>query len=326
MSAATALVLKYDIGGSPEDGFKLCERPSDPHSDRVAVFRGSRASCAEFGLVLEAKALPYDVAEIDGEWALLVAPAVFDTARDELTRYAAERSAVREMPAAIIPFDGAALGAGGYACVLLLIAYCTGIQLFGIDWLATGALDARAGGAAQWWRAITALTLHLDQAHLLSNLLFGVGIGVLAGRVFGPGVAWASIVGAGALGNYLDMLISPSVHRAVGASSAVFAALGLLAGFAWRQRLTLRERFRYRWAPLFGGVCLLAFLGAGGEHVDVLGHLLGFTAGLALGWLYARTGVPRRRGLGLQAAAGAVALGLIAVAWIFALRHPTGRL
>jgi membrane associated rhomboid family serine protease len=298
------------------------DRLRSGRSERFAVFRGSRASCAEFGLVLEAKGLPYDLVEDDGEWSLLVALAGFEAAREELARYAAERNVTPQLPAAIIPFGGAAFGAAGYALVLLLIAYCTGIQLFGIDWLATGALDARAG-AAQWWRALTALTLHLDQAHLLGNLLFGVGIGVLAGRVFGPGIAWASIVAAGALGNYVDMLISPSAHRSVGASTAVFAALGLLAGFAWRRRLTLRERFRYRWAPLFGGVCLLAFLGAGGEHVDALGHLLGFAAGLAFGWLYARTRVPERRGPGLQAAAGSAALGLIALAWIFALRHPT---
>jgi membrane associated rhomboid family serine protease len=220
-----------------------------------------------------------------------------------------------------VPFGGAATGGAIYAGVLLVIAYCTGIELFGVDWLEAGALDARVGGAAQWWRPMTALTLHLDQAHLLGNLLFGIGFGILAGRIFGPGVAWVSIVGAAALGNYLDMLLSPSLHRAVGASTAVFAALGLLAGFAWRRRLTLRERFRYRWAPLFGGVCLLAFLGTGDEHVDVLGHVLGFLSGLGLGWWYARAGRPRGRGTVLQVYAGAAALGAIALAWTVALLH-----
>ena len=227
---------------------------------------------------------------------------------------------MRDAPPAVIPFGGAGLGAGIYAAVLLLTAYCAGIQWLGMDWLESGALEPQAG-AGEWWRAVTALTLHLDQAHLLGNLLFGVGIGILAGRVFGPGLAWASILGASAVANYLDMLISPSTHRAVGASTAVFAALGLLAGFAWRQRLTLRERFRYRWAPLFAGVCLLGFLGAGGEHVDVLGHALGFATGIALGWIYARANVPREPRQWPATCAGAAALGLIAAAWIFALRH-----
>ncbi|MGO9427025.1 MAG: rhomboid family intramembrane serine protease [Steroidobacteraceae bacterium] len=298
------------------------ESSNDSAAPRVAVFRGTRAACFEHRLVLEAQGVAYDLVELDGMWALLVPPASVDLARDELTRYATERGTAREAPAAIIPFGGAAIGAAGYAIVLLLTAYCAGIQWLGIDWLESGALDARPGGASEWWRPVTALTLHLDQAHLLSNLLFGAGFGILAGRVLGPGVAWASIVAAGAAANYLDMLISPNAHRAVGASTAVFAALGLLAGFSLRQRLTLREQFRYRWAPLFAGVCLLAFLGAGGEHVDVLGHALGFMAGIALGWVYARARLPRSRGNGLQAAAGVLTLALIALAWLCALRHP----
>jgi len=66
---------------------------------------------------------------------------------------------------------------------------------------------------------------------------------------------------------------------------------------------------------------LLGFLGAGGEHVDVLGHALGFAMGIGLGWIYARAKVPPSRGNGLQLCAGAAALGLVAAAWIFALRH-----
>ncbi len=285
------------------------------------MFRGTQSACREAGLVLEAKSVPYDLVELDGSWVLLAAPATAQIARDELTRYAAERSVVRDSAATVIPYAGAGIGAAIYGLVLLLTAYCAGTQMFGVDWLASGALDARAGGGGEWWRALTALTLHLDQAHLLSNLLFGVGVGILAGRVFGPGVAWASILGAGALSNYLDMLIAPSTHRAVGASTAVFAALGLLSGFAWRQRLALRERFRYRWAPLFAGVCLLAFLGAGDQHVDVLGHVLGFMTGIAFGWIYARAGVLHNRSGGLQAGMGAAALGVIVAAWGIALQH-----
>jgi membrane associated rhomboid family serine protease len=117
------------------------------------------------------------------------------------------------------------------------------------------------------------------------------------------------------------MLISPAGHRAVGASTAVFAALGLLVGFAWRHGLTLRDRFKYAYGPVFGGVALLALLGAGDQHVDVLAHALGFVAGVATGWLYSRLGVPRSRGRGVQWTAGAAALGLVALAWALALRR-----
>lgn len=297
--------------------------PDDPRAP-FAVFRGSRAACLEASLVLESKGLPYELAEFHGDWALLVPPAAALPAGEELSRYALERSVVRPPPPEFVPFAGSSIGTALYIAVLILAAYCAGIQAFGRDWLDAGSLDARAGGGGEWWRAITALTLHLDQVHLLGNLLFGAGIGFLAGRAFGPGVAWASILAAGGAANYLDMLISPSTHRAVGASTAVFAALGLLSGFAWRQRLSVRERFRYRWAPLFAGVCLLALLGAGDEHVDVLGHTLGFAAGIALGWVYARNDVPRRRAGRLQITAGAAALAVIALAWFLALIRFSG--
>jgi len=303
---------------SPTDADRL-EENSQPVA--VPVFSGSQAACFEFGLVLDAKGLEYDRVEADGVWVLLVAPAVAEVANEELARYAAERSPRREMPAPFVPFAGSGIGAAVYAFVLIFTAYCAGIESFGINWFDAGALESKAGAAGEWWRALTALTLHLDQEHLLGNLLFGVGIGVLAGRMFGPGFAWLSILLSGAAGNYIDMLVSPSWHRAVGASTALFAALGLLAGFGWGQRLNLRARRLYRWAPLFAGVCLLALLGAGNEHVDVLGHVLGFVSGTVLGWTFARAGLPRSRGVAFQMATGAIALFLLCAAWLQALRH-----
>jgi rhomboid protease GluP len=199
-----------------------------------------------------------------------------------------------------------------------LTAYCAGNAAFGADWLSLGSLDAGARG--EWWRAVTALTLHLDQEHLLGNLLFGAVAGAAASRLLGPGIAWASILGAAVLANYAEILMSPVTHRAVGASTAVFAALGLLSGMAWRQRLTLRERLWYRWAPLMAGICLLTLLGAGSAHVDVLGHALGFLFGLGVGWLQVRSGVPNNRDPRVQVIAGLGAVLVVCAAWLFALR------
>lgn len=295
----------------------------DTDSLGVEVFRGSAAASLEFGLVLDAKGLGYERLEAGGDWLLLVAPAVSDVASDELRRYAEERTRRREIPPPQRVFAGAGVGAALYAWVVIVTAYCAGIQLFGVDWLTAGAVDSGAN-RSEWWRAITALTLHLDQEHLLGNLLFGMGAGVLAGRMFGPGFAWLCILLTGAAANYVDMLVSPVGHRAVGASTAVFAALGLLAGFGWGERFDWRERRLYRWAPLFAGVCLLALLGTGNEHVDVLGHLLGFAAGIAAGVIVALVGVPQTGGARRQWSYGAVAVAGIAVAWYLALCRERG--
>lgn len=283
---------------------------------QLPVFRGTAAESLEFALVLDARAIPYQRVAAEGSWLLLVMPAAADAARDELGRYAAERSVRRPPPAPFQPHPGSGLGAALYACVLILTAYCAGISLFGVDWLEAGSLKP---GATAPWRAVTSLTLHLDQQHLLGNLLFGVGIGVLAGRMFGPGLAWFGILSAAAVGNLIELSVSPPWYRAAGASTAVFAGLGLLAGFGWGQRLNLRERRLYRWAPLFAGVSLLALLGAGDEHVDVLGHLLGFLAGTGLGWIFARTGLPRGRGPAFQWTLGSAALLVVCAAWAAAL-------
>jgi rhomboid protease GluP len=284
----------------------------------AVVFRGPMALGREYSLVLEARAIEHHVLESDGEWQLTVIPSLQASALEELARYAAERSTPRPRSRFAVTFKGAGVGAAAYALILLLTAYCAGLTLFGKDWYSTGVIDA-GPAHAEWWRAITALTLHADPAHLFSNLFFGVLIGAAASRLVGPGVAWFAAVIAGACGNFVDMWIAPASHRALGASTAVFALLGLVAGLAWTERLAFRERIWYRWAPLIAGVCLLTLFGAGGEHVDVLGHLLGFAFGVAAGGLCAIARVPRSRAPSTQILFGAAAVFSIGLAWFLAL-------
>lgn len=290
----------------------------EPARVSAVVFRGTKLLCHEYSLVLEARGIEHETAEDESSWVLSVPVGMRHRAYEELNRYAVERGVRRSVPEVIQPRPGAAIGLFAYVFILLLTAYCAGNATFGADWLSLGSLDAGARG--EWWRAVTALTLHLDQEHLLGNLLFGAVAGLAASRLLGPGVAWASILGAAALANYTEILVTPISHRAVGASTAVFAALGLLSGMAWRQRLTLRERLWYRWAPLIAGICLLTLLGAGSAHVDVLGHALGFLFGLGVGWLYVRTGVPGNRTRRVQLITGLGAVFIVCAAWVFALR------
>jgi membrane associated rhomboid family serine protease len=291
----------------------------EPAPAFAVVFRGSRSLCREYSLVLEARGIEHETAEDESSWVLSVPVGMRHRAYEELGRYSVERGVRRSVPEVAQPHPGAAIGVFLYVLILLLTAYCAGSASFGVDWLSVGSLDAGARG--EWWRAVTALTLHLDQEHLLGNVLFGAVAGIAASRLLGPGVAWASILGAAALANYAEILISPITHRAVGASTAVFAALGMLSGMAWRQRLTLRERLWYRWAPLIAGICLLTLLGAGSAHVDVLGHGLGFLFGLGVGWILVRSGVPGNRGPRTQVIAGLGAVSLVCAAWVCAIRQ-----
>lgn len=306
------------LGGSLR--FWRCAAMGEPSGGTEAdavVFRGSQSLCREYCLVLEAKNIQHEARQIDGAWIVAVPTAMLREAYEEISRYSAER--LPRFVATIDPHPGAGLGAICYVVILLLTAYCAGREFLGADWFAIGALDA--GTPDEWWRSITALTLHLDQEHLLGNLLFGVVAGIAAGRLLGPGVAWFSILGSAALANYAEIILAPATHRAVGASTAVFATLGLLTGISSRQRLTSRERLWYRWAPLIAGICLLTLLGAGDAHVDVLGHALGFFFGTGAGWLYTRLGVSGQRGSAVQAITAWAAGLAICAAWTLAIMH-----
>jgi hypothetical protein len=107
-------------------------------------------------------------------------------------------------------------------------------------------------------------------------------------------------------------------HRSIGASTAVFAALGLLAAWVRAGRRS-GPGWVYRWGPVVAAVALLAYTGAGDENTDVGAHLWGFAAGLVAGAVAAflpRQWLGSRR---VQAAAGATALAVLAAGWLKAL-------
>ncbi len=296
------------------------------HDPGVVAFRGTRAACDEFALVLAARGLPYEL-RFDGDgWDLRVAADDGDVAREELARYAAEQAgaigAARAMPQAprvLFPAGQALAGAVAYVGLLLGVAFLAGIEAGGLDWYSAGELES--GARREWWRAVTALTLHAGPEHLVGNLLFGTWVGVLASRLFGAGLAWAGILAAGSAGNLLAMLVAPADHRALGASTAVFGGLGLLSGFGWLSGWAPEERWWSRATPLVSGVSLLALLGAGTEHVDVLGHLLGFASGVVLGIAYVPVVAAGAQARAPQVAAACGAGVLIVTAWTTAALH-----
>ena len=85
-------------------------------------------------------------------------------------------------------------GVIGYALVLIAITLATLTRAGGLNWKSSGVLDAGFLERGEWWRVFTALTLHADLLHLLSNLAFGALFGYPAARLFGPGVAWLLIL------------------------------------------------------------------------------------------------------------------------------------
>ena len=148
-------------------------------------------------------------------------------------------------------------GSIGYALVLFFVAFAVANGLWRLDAFNVGELNAGLVQQGQWWRVFTALTLHIDTLHLVSNTVFGMWFGYLASRLIGVGNAWLLVVLAAGFANWVEGYFGPPGHLSVGASTAVFSALGLLSGFSWRTRLAYPQRWALRWAPLVAGIVLL---------------------------------------------------------------------
>ncbi len=151
-----------------------------------------------------------------------------------------------------------------------------------IVWFSNGAVNREAIiGNNQWWRLVTALTLHADVVHLAGNVVLGGGIIHLLCKILGTGLGWALIFSAGVSGNFLNVVFHRSQHLSVGFSTAVFGAVGLSCGL----EIVRRRKWQGALLAMGAGLGLLAMLGTGGERVDLGAHFWGFAVGVVLGVL-----------------------------------------
>jgi membrane associated rhomboid family serine protease len=184
------------------------------------------------------------------------------------------------------------------------------------DAFRAGAAVAERIVAGEWWRAVTALTLHADAAHLLGNVASAALFVTAVCGALGPGLGSALVLATGVGGNLAAALVRRTASSSVGASTAIFGAVGILCGRAVIRAARRRTAGRRPWVPLAAGLALLALLGTS-ERADLLAHLTGFVVGLPLGAMTA--GTPRP-GPAAQAALGVASALLVAVSWMLALR------
>lgn len=270
----------------------------------------------EASLVLSAVEVDHEIVQTEDDWCLKVPDAQAQDAIAHLEKYTLEN---QPLPPAPVPeqIDSGLIGVLGFLLVIWAIPFFQANGLFGWDWRVIGRVEAGLVTAGQWWRVITALTLHADLGHILGNSAFGAVFGLFAGRFLGSGLAWLLILVGGALGNAVAAGMRPDEFRALGASTATFAALALSSGFVWRRGYFRGRGWRRAFAPLFAGIALLSFTGVGGEDTDVLAHFTGFASGLLLG-IWAADWNLRWLGRIGQKLCGGAALVLVALAWMLA--------
>lgn len=285
---------------------------------RIVFESRNRAACRDRSLVLAAAGIPHQVLHEPGG-SLIVVPAEYSAhAIEEISIYDEANPPVIRKPRKTVRYQNAMPGIVAYVLIVCGVAWLAGESAFGENWLGAGRVDGVLVRAGEIWRTVTALTLHSGLGHLAGNIVFGALFGLFAGRILGSGVAWFAILLSGAAGNLLNTLLLAPDHRSIGASTAVFAALGIVAGYVWRAKLMSQERWVYRNGPIVGGLALLMYTGTGDENTDIGAHLFGFLCGFGSGMLLtlARDNILEDRWQWLSAAA---AIALIACAWAIAL-------
>lgn len=276
-----------------------------------------------WGLVLTARFIPCRLEREQSCWQLWLPAALMPRAVEEL-RIFEEKN--RNWPPVAPPYRPVRESSLVTLSVLLLLATFHNVTRLNVrflaynspDWLYLGSAKVHLIHYGQWWRLITALTLHADWLHLLSNLTIGGFFVFLLCREYGSGLGWLLLLAGGILGNWANARIQLPTHSSVGASTAVFAAVGILTAINLvRHRLDRRGQWR---VIVIGALALLALLGTEGKNTDLGAHFFGFIFGVVLGvgaeFQVARRGRPGSRLNALLALFSAL---LVTGAWYAAI-------
>ena len=267
--------------GTGEEGWRAI--PADLCESGTTIL--SEKQLQLWSLVLQSRHVQFQINPCGTGWHLLVPLEAFPVALGELRLYEDKnRNWPPPPPATPVQYNNTLVTLS----VLLLLATFHNVTqldstLFGyryIDWTGIGSADAARMLDGQWWRTVTALTLHANWLHLLSNLSIGGFFIVCLCRELGSGLAWSLLLCSGILGNATNALVQQPDHSSVGASTAVFAAVGSLAALS----VVRYRKFLKRWLlPVAAALALLGLLGTEGKQTDLGAHFFGFLYGIGFG-------------------------------------------
>jgi membrane associated rhomboid family serine protease len=241
----------------------------------------SKAQALDWSLVLISQGIENALLrrESDAAWILEVAEDDRQRAQESIAAYEDENSIPwkKELPGSGLLFDVRAV-----AWFFLLALFYWSEGRWSGELISAGILNPPAVSAGEWWRFITAMTLHADIAHLAANISIGILFLGLAMGCLGAGNALLLSLLGGALGNVATFAVhAHEPFRSLGASGMVMASLGLITAhsltFARNEKRTLLLG-----RGLMAG-CLLVILLGFSPRSDVVAHVGGFVGGVLLG-------------------------------------------
>ncbi len=255
------------------------EEPQPPPDVRIS--EGSFKQIRDESLVLLSQGISHRIERSEeGPFQIFVEPDKRRTAQFQIRLYHYENPPRSEPPALPLKFSFQPLW------VLLIPIVCTLLDFSDafIQMHNAGIADASKILRGEWWRTITAMTLHGDARHLAGNLVSGyLALSLLHYRISLAKLVPFLAVGA-AVANFFVALTVQTNFRSLGFSGFVFAVIGCLAVIEFRLMPRETHGMLRRFAPLCGAASLAVFLGLG-ENADILGHLYGFIAGIFCGFI-----------------------------------------
>ena len=284
--------------------------------EAVARVTTERRQVDEWALVLISAGIAHTVRTHLGQCALVVAPADIAPAQAALDAYDREN---RRQPAGRPPITEYGPTFAGVVVALALLGFYGALRWSGREsvWFHAGNAAAARILSGEIWRVVTALTLHAGPAHVVGNAVCCAIFATALCRAVGPGVGMWVMLLAGAGGNAMNAALRGAPHSAVGASTAIFGAVGALGALQFMTRARLGVARWRAWVPIAAALGLLAMLGTSADS-DVLAHLFGFVAGTALG-MGSEIILSPPPGRFVQSVLAMAALATVAAAWLVAL-------
>lgn len=275
------------------------------------------AQLNEWQLVLVSQNIPFQIYRARGRYQIYVPPLAESMATWQLDAYERENHQAKRPETALPVFAVAYF----IFLPLFMLALWHAMRQGDIAvpgflpdrslWLRLGAMDTvRIHLYAEYQRAITALSLHVNDSHLIGNLFFGGMFLFLLARRVGYGRAFLLTSICGALANLATLAFHDGPWLSAGFSTAVFAAAGALAG-VMAGAATSRRKFLL---PAGAGLALLALLGTEGENTDYAAHCAGLACGF-LGGLWEGWRIRRKIPCLPNIVAFILAIGLYFCAW-----------
>ncbi len=300
------------------DGQRTFGNGGTHDTDIISLMQDAGFECRgkfeEWSLVLEAIGIPFQLRGSE----ILVSQKSLPRARENLQAYEFENLEKREsgeLQKGSLPWGPNLLVLGS----LLVFFSFLNSGFFGGEipreiWVKAGAADSSKILEGEWWRSITALTLHGDPAHVLGNVVFGTAFVVLVCSRVGMATGWAAVILSGWLGNMVNAWVKGPGHVSIGFSTAVFAAAGIMVSIH-RNRRGLKNGLD----AVVMALALLALLGSGGKNTDLGAHFWGVVCGMAVGSVLRFLPLPLLRARVMSSFLAAGTVFLLVYSWFLAL-------